>query len=77
MLLYNKRTGKPAGHCMVIIGYDDSIGAVLIQNSFGTGWGGTVNGSGGYVWMAYDTFEKTAQGTALYITSIGSGNSRR
>ena len=50
--LCNKRTHKKAGHCMMIIGYDDDRvyppvpdnsvglkGAVLIQNSFGTQMG--------------------------------------
>lgn len=66
--LYNKKTGKKAGHCMMIIGYDDSYngsqGAVLIQNSFGTNWG-----SNGLIWMAYATFQAMAQGGALYIPS--------
>ncbi len=63
--LYNKRTGKKAGHCMMIIGYDDAKGpgAVLIQNSFGTTWGGD-----GLVWMTYTTFQTMAQGGAFYIS---------
>jgi hypothetical protein len=62
--------GQPVGHCMMIIGYDDTMQAVLIQNSFGPDWGAQWNGSGGYVWMAYATFQTLAQGTALYITAI-------
>lgn len=59
--------GKPVGHCMLIIGYDDNkggegIGAVLIQNSQGTTWG-----SEGYVWMAYETFQALAEGQASYV----------
>ena len=56
------KDGKPAGHCMLIVGYDDALGALRIQNSQGTDWG-----TGGYVWMAYTTFQTLAQGTALYI----------
>lgn len=56
------KNGKPAGHCMLIIGYDDQIGAVKIQNSQGTQWG-----SNGYVWMAYETFQTLAQGQAFYV----------
>lgn len=56
------KNGKPAGHCMLIIGYDDTIGGLHIQNSQGTDWG-----SSGYVWMAYATFQALAQGTALYV----------
>jgi hypothetical protein len=78
--LYSKTDPtKKVGHCMMIIGYNDDMpygdnkGAVLIQNSFGTSWGSTYNGSGGYVWMAYDTFQTMAEGGGLYITSIASG----
>jgi len=49
---------------MMIIGYDDAQGAVLIQNSFGTKWG-----SDGLIWMAYATFQAMAQGAAFYISS--------
>jgi hypothetical protein len=62
------RDEMPVGHCMMIIGYDDALGAVLIQNSFGTDWGTEWNGSRGYVWMAYETFQTLAQGSAFFIT---------
>jgi hypothetical protein len=32
-----------------------------------------MDGSGGYVWMAYSTFQTLAQGQAFYISSITSG----
>lgn len=70
--LYNKKTGKKAGHCMMIIGYDDTMGAVLIQNSFGSAWGGQWNGNGGYIWMSYATFQATLQGGGAYITQMQS-----
>ena len=35
-------------HAVVIVGYDDSKGAWLIKNSWGTGWG-----SSGYMWIKY------------------------
>lgn len=60
-----KPNDQLVGHCMLIIGYDDTTQAVLIQNSFGSDWG-----SDGYVWMAYQTFQALAQGTAVYITAI-------
>ena len=69
--LYNENTGKLAGHCMMIIGYDDTKGAegaVLIQNSFGSTWGCQWNGNGGYIWMAYSTFQTMAEGGGSYIT---------
>jgi C1A family cysteine protease len=55
-------TYKPAGHCMLIVGYDDTLGAVRIQNSHGTDWG-----SNGLLWMGYETFQTLAQGQALYV----------
>jgi hypothetical protein len=68
--LINKNTGKYVGHCMLIIGYDNdyasSAGAVLIQNSFGTGWG-----EEGFVWMAYDTFQAMAQGPGGDARPVG------
>ena len=60
-VMVSKKGDRPAGHCMLIIGYDDSIGALLIQNSEGRLWG-----SAGYVWMAYSTFQFLAQGQAFY-----------
>jgi len=53
---------------MLIVGYDDhyenSKGAVHIQNSWGRKWGDK-----GFIWMAYDTFEKLVQGQGIYIPS--------
>jgi Papain family cysteine protease len=69
VFLINQETEAPAGHCMLIIGYNDnaqgpdgSLGAVYIQNSFGPDWG-----SNGCVWMAYPTFQAMAEGSAFYI----------
>ncbi|MBS0521714.1 MAG: cysteine protease [Proteobacteria bacterium] len=62
------------GHVMMVIGYDNNCGpngAVLVQNSFGTGWGSQWNGAGGYVWIDYNTFQTIAQGTGVYITQMG------
>ena len=62
-ILYGKK--GPAGHSMLIIGYDDSFGtdgAFLIQNSQGADWG-----EDGYVWMAYETFQALANGLAYYV----------
>lgn len=41
-----------AQHGVAIVGYDDGLGAIKIQNSFGPGWG-----EQGYMWMSYATFE--------------------
>lgn len=66
----SKTPSGKVGHCMMIIGYDTTKGpngAILIQNSFGPTWGGTWNGSGGYVWMDCQTFLATAQGGGYYL----------
>lgn len=36
------------GHAVLAVGYDDSRQAVLVQNSWGTGWG-----LGGFFWLPY------------------------
>lgn len=63
--LISKSNGKPDGHVMLIIGYDDTYGnnkgAVRLQNSWGTSWGDK-----GYAWVAYDTLEKLVEGTGFY-----------
>lgn len=64
-IIATRPNGQPAGHCMLIIGYDDTTQAVLIQNSFGIGWG-----NDGYIWMAYPTFQALAQGNAFSITAM-------
>jgi hypothetical protein len=64
--LSRDKDGKKSGHVMLIVGYDDtytkSTGAVRIQNSWGRRWG-----QDGFVWMAYDTLEKLAQGQGVYV----------
>jgi hypothetical protein len=44
-----------AAHAMSLVGYDDSLGAYRIMNSWGTAWGDS-----GFLWMAYSTFEALA-----------------
>ena len=43
-----------AAHAMACVGYDDERGAYRIMNSWSTQWGDS-----GFMWMSYDTFEKT------------------
>lgn len=38
-----------SGHCMLIVGYDDELGAFRIRNSWGDSWG-----DNGHLWLAYD-----------------------
>jgi Papain family cysteine protease len=44
----NPASGIDGGHCITVVGYDDSKGAWLIRNSWGTGWG-----MAGYCWFGY------------------------
>jgi len=44
----NPSSGVAGGHCIVIVGYDDSKQAWLVRNSWGTGWG-----MAGYCWFGY------------------------
>lgn len=74
-IIAKEKDGSRVGHCMMIIGYDDDLQAVLIQNSEGSDWGGTFTGAppnagrtdAGYVWMAYCTFTALAQGRAFFV----------
>ena len=47
-----KTSSGCAQHGVAIVGYDDALGALEIQNSFGPAWG-----EQGYIWMSYSTFE--------------------
>ena len=64
--------GKPCGHGMMIVGYDDTLGdrslglgAFLVQNSFGTNWppGGAAPAPPGMFYLSYGVFF-ASQGTA-------------
>jgi len=47
--VYTQKSNIPeGGHCIVIVGYDDNLGAWLMRNSWGTGWGNS-----GYCWFGY------------------------
>lgn len=58
--IMRNREGKPAGHCLLIIGYDGD--AIRVQNSEGTAWGAS-----GYANIAYETFQLLAQGKAFFV----------
>jgi len=57
-LIYSKviEDKNVSGHAIVLVGYDDSIKAFKIINSWGTEWGNK-----GYLWIPYDTFKKVAK----------------
>src|SRR4051794_13722716 len=50
--IWNKRAGTPGEpHALVIAGYDNSIKALRVMNSWSTAWG-----DGGFLWIDYDFF---------------------
>jgi hypothetical protein len=69
------QNGDPIGHGQLVVGYDDNVGnpanpgALLIQNSFGTGWPASVaTGSlapAGMAYWSYNSFLQTQQLAAV------------
>lgn len=52
--VFNERDLSTVNHGVTLIGWDDTRGAWLIKNSWGTGWGETCGGTErGYMWIAY------------------------
>lgn len=47
---------------LIVVSYDEDLGALEVQNSLGAGWG-----KGGYMWMKYEDFEKYAQNAFILI----------
>jgi C1A family cysteine protease len=45
------------GHAITVVGFDDSMNAFKVQNSWGTSWG-----LGGYFWIDYTFFTKSSGG---------------
>lgn len=52
------------GHCMLVVGYDDSKQAYKIMNSWGTSFGNQ-----GFFWMSYHTFSQVTAG--CYVADSG------
>lgn len=54
-------------HGIAVVGYDDTISAFWIQNSFGADWG-----EEGRMWLAYDAFEQVYLGgtTAVALARV-------
>lgn len=63
--IFKKVSGQLlGGHAIVIIGYDDSKNAVLIQNSWGTSGGDATYP--GCMWLDYSTLTNSRMGIELY-----------
>lgn len=63
--IYNKRSGINEGwHAVCLVGYDDTLRAFKLLNSWGTGWG-----LNGYAYVAYDLLgdlDKTGHGYIMF-----------
>ena len=65
---FNGNAGTSTNHAVTLVGWDDGFsktnfnasrrpandGAWLVKNSWGTDWGITENGQGGYFWISYE-----------------------
>ena len=53
--VFNENNNTSTNHAVLLVGWDDSKGAWLIKNSWGTGWGetGGYGAERGYMWIAY------------------------
>ncbi len=49
------------GHAMVIVGYDDDLGAFRVLNSWGEDWGDR-----GFFWLSYDYFDRGRSPSEVY-----------
>ncbi|WP_245504883.1 C1 family peptidase [Rhizobium leguminosarum] len=47
---------RPGAHAIVVVGYDDSVSAFRILNSWGSAWS-----DGGFGWIDYQTFRRIAR----------------
>ncbi len=72
---YPNSTAIRGGHCIAVIGFDDAktdgaghVGALKVQNSWGTGWG-----SSGRAWVAYDALNTSAVQSGLYYGADRAG----
>jgi C1A family cysteine protease len=68
--IYNNRnlnTNPRGGHAIVVVGYDDTIKAFKIINSWGKGWA-----NDGYLWIDYGVFEEILSIAYISTDEIGS-----
>jgi hypothetical protein len=65
-------TAPTTDHCQVIVGYDDALGAFLVQNSFGPGWNpnGPAPGNNGRIWFDYTNFFEVQVNAAVMYPDV-------
>jgi cathepsin L len=64
----NAPADQPVNHAVTLVGWDDSLGAWLIKNSWSGQWG-----DGGYMWIKYGT-SKIASWPAWTEVQVGAPN---
>jgi len=65
--VYNHVSGDAlGGHALSIVGYDDSLQAFLIRNSWGPDWG-----QGGFAWVSYEDISGIGEETWQYEVPVG------
>ena len=85
-VIYKTATVPDSGHGQLLVGYNDKVGksgspgAFLVQNSFGTAWPPSGNGSAapaGQAFWSYNTFATTQSMAAVaYPLAAGPGKNR-
>jgi hypothetical protein len=66
---WSNPSGTRYGHAVAVVGYDDSKSALLVQNSWGTGWG-----NNGQAWVDYNTLANNLYDNVSVIVGVdGSG----
>ena len=65
---YNPPSDKPVNHAIMLVGWDDSKGAWILRNSWGTGWG-----ENGYAYVKYGVLN-VGYGANYVVYEGGGGN---
>jgi C1A family cysteine protease len=63
--VFNEHSSATVNHAVTLVGWDDSMQAWRIKNSWGTAWG-----EAGYMWIAYDS-NQIGYGAAWVQATIG------
>ncbi len=62
--VFNEKNNAPLNHAVTLVGWDDSKGAWLLRNSWGSGWG-----EDGYMWIQYGS--NSIGGYSAWVLAAG------